>query len=65
MNNYVNDSTYKYIFKIFDINSGENVVKSFFLREYEFIFRLNSIINNHVFIFKRLCVLNLCIKNIL
>ena len=56
---------YKYISKIFNVNNDENVLKFSFLRKYELIFRLNFIINNHVFIFKRLCVLNLCIKNIL
>ena len=65
MNDYVNDSIYKYIFKNFDINSGENIAKLSFLREHKFIFRFDVIINNHVFTLKRLCVSNLYIKNIL
>ena len=65
INNYINNSIYKHIFKIFDINSDKNVVKLSFLRKHEFIFRLNFAINDHAFTFKRLCTSNLCIKKIL
>ena len=48
MNDYVNDSTYKHIFKIFDVINGEGVAKLSFLREYEFIFRLDFVMSDYL-----------------
>lgn len=55
----------KNIFKIFDINNNENVAKFSFLRKHELSFRFNFIINNYAFIFRRVYISNLYIKNIL
>ena len=65
MKDYINNLIYKYIIIIF-INNSENAVKFPFIKKFnDFIFHFNSIIRDYTFIFKRLYVLKLYIKNIL
>ena len=63
LNDYKIDSSWNRILNVLDIENDDNL--SFEKKNSEFVFRIDDSIDDHVFTFRRFCVSNVVVKNVL